>query len=139
MFSKPFEEMGIPQGYGFKPLLFSPFAKALVLQTCSAMDNWRPERLLYRHLAWDRYSIIANLDHLISQESPFLHSSKPLVAYVSTQHQFSLDEEGKKFFRSEILDCSSKLPCQRMKPQLEYVVAELDAAQNVKPIAALPA
>ena len=97
MFSKSFEEMGIPQGYGFKQLLFSPVANALVLQTCSAMDNWRPERLFYWHLAWDRYRIIADPDHLISQESPFLHSSKPLLVYVSAQHQFSLDEEGREF------------------------------------------
>jgi hypothetical protein len=96
MFSKSFEEMGIPPGYGFKQLLFSPVANALVLQTCSARDNWRPERLFYRHLAWDRYQIIANPNHFISQESPFLHPSKPLLAYVSTQHQFSLDEEGKE-------------------------------------------
>jgi hypothetical protein len=96
MFAKSFEEMGIPQGYGFKQLLFSPVANSLVLQTCSAMDNWRPERLFYRRLDWDRYRIIANSDHLISQESPFLHSSKPLLAYVSKQHQFLLDEEGKE-------------------------------------------
>ena len=72
MFSKSFEEMGIPQGYGFKQLLFSLVANALVLHTCSASDNWRPERLFYRHLAWDRYRIMANPDDLISQESPFL-------------------------------------------------------------------
>src|SRR6266478_6330443 len=96
MFSTSFEEMGIPPGYGFRQLLFSPIASALVLQTCSARENWRPERLFYRHLAWDRYRIIGNPDDLISQESPFLHPSKPLLAYVSTQHNFSLDEEGKE-------------------------------------------
>jgi hypothetical protein len=180
MFSKSFEEMGIPQGYGFKQLLFSPVANALVLQTYSAMDNWRPERLFYRHLAWDRYRIIANPDHLISQESPFLHSSKPLLAYVSTQHQFSLDEErgeshSGNWHGLHIVNLESGSETQLVSEEsitlppgtergwiceivsfgdsglfvkaalsknataVEYFVAELDSAQNVKPIATLPA
>jgi hypothetical protein len=178
MFSKSFEEMGIPQGYGFKQLLFSLVANALVLHTCSASDNWRPERLLYRHLAWDRYRIIANPDDLISQESPFLHSSKPLLAYVSTQHRFSLDEEGKECHSGNwhglyivnlekgsetqsVSEESITLPvgtkrgwiCEivsfgdsglfvkaalsKNETVVEYFVAELDDAQNVKPIATL--
>ena len=180
MFSKSFEEMGSPPGYGFKPLLFSPVANALVLQTCSARDNWRPERLFYRHLVWDRYQIIANPDPFISQESPFLHPSKPLLAYVSTQHQFSLDEEGKECHsgnwhglhivnlergsetqsvseesitlpagtkRGWICEIVSfgdsglfvKVALSKNETAVEYFVAELDAAQNVKPIATLPA
>lgn len=180
MFPTSFEEMGIPVGYGFKQLLFSPVANALVVQTCSVRDNWRPERLFFRHLAWDRYRIIGNPDDLVSQESPFLHSSKPLLAYISTQHVFLLDAEGKERHHgnwhglhivnlengSETLSVreeSMTLPagtqrgwiCEivsfgdsglfvkaalsKNKALFEYFVAELDAAQNVKPIAALPA
>jgi hypothetical protein len=180
MFPTSFEEMGIPAGYGFKQLLFSPVANALVLQTCSAMDNWRPERLFFRHLAWDRYRIIGKPDDLISQESPFLHSSKPLLAYISTQHEFSLDEEGKERHHgnwdglhivnlesgSEMQSVSEesitlpagtkqgwiceivsfgdsglfvKAALSKNETLIEYFVAELDAAQNVKPIATLPA
>jgi hypothetical protein len=158
----------------------SPVSNALVLRTCSARDNWRPERLFYRRLAWDRYRIIANPDHLMSQESPFLHSSKPLLAYVSTQHQFSLDEEGieshsgnwhglhivnlengletqfaseesitlppgtERGWICEILSfgdsgLSVKAALSKNEAAFEYFVAELDATQNVKPIAALPA
>ena len=174
-----FDEMGIPAGYGFKRLLFCPVANALVLQTCSARDNWRPERLLFRHLTWERYRPIGKPDDLISQESPFVHPSKPLLAYVSAQHQFSL-EEGKERHSgnwnglhivnlengSEAVSVSEKsitLPtgtkrgwiCEivsfgdsglfvnvalsKNETLVEYFVAELDAAQNVKPIGALPA
>jgi hypothetical protein len=91
-----FEEMGIPAGYGFQQLLFSPVANALVLQASSARDNWRPERLFFRQLADHRYRTIGNPDDLISQQSPFLHSSKPLLAYVSMKHGFLLDAEGKE-------------------------------------------
>jgi hypothetical protein len=180
MFSTSFEEMGIPAGCGFKQLLFSPIANALVLQTCSARDNWRPERLFFRHLAWDRYQIIDNPGDLISQESPFLHASKPLLAYVSMQHKFSLDEEGKKrhsgtWDRLHIFSLESGSETQLVSEEsiilpaetkhgwiceivsfgdsglfvkaalskngtvVEYFIAELDAAQNVKPIATLPA
>jgi hypothetical protein len=89
--------MGIPTGYGLKQLLFSPIAGALVLQTCSANDSWRPERLYFRHTQWDRYRAIGTPDDLVSQESPFIHSSKPLLAFVSNQHNFSLDDEGREF------------------------------------------
>lgn len=175
-----FEEMGIPPGYGFKQLLFSPVASVLVLQTCSARDNWRPERLFFRHLAWDRYRIVGNPSDLTSQESPFLHSSKPLLAYVSMQHSFSLDEEGKerrhghwkglhivnlesgsetqsvddesiilptvtrRGWICEILSFGDsglfvKAALAKSEASIEYFVSELDTAQNVKPIARLPA
>ena len=175
-----FEDMGIPAGYGFKQLLFSPVANAIVLQTCSARDNWRPERLLFRHLAWDRYRTIGKPDDLVSQESPFLHPSKPLLAYVSAQHRFSLDEEGKErhsgnWSRLHIVNLESgsetqsvseesitlpvgiergwiceivsfgdsglfvKVALSKNETVIEYFIAELDDAQTVKPIAALPA
>jgi hypothetical protein len=180
MFSTSFEEMGIPAGYSFKQLLFSPLANAVVLQTYSARSKWRPERLFFRHIAWDRYRIIDSPDDLISQESPFLHPSKPLLAYVSMQHRFSLDEDGKERHGgnwhglhivnlergSEMQSVSEEsitLPtgtkrgwiCEivsfgdsglfvraalsKNETLMEYFVAEFDAAQNVKPIAALPA
>ncbi len=97
MFPISFEEMGIPPEYAFKQLLFSPMASALVLQTCSAKDNWRPERLYFRHSDWDKYRPVGNHADLISQDSPFVHPSKPLLAYNSMQHNFSLDAEGKEF------------------------------------------
>lgn len=117
MFSTSFEEMGIPAGYGFKQLLFSPVANALVLQACSARDNWRPERLFIRHLSSDRYRIVGSPDDLISQEYPFLHPSKPLLAYISTQHEFSLDEDGKEqhygnWHGLHIVDLNSGLEAQ---------------------------
>jgi hypothetical protein len=180
MFPTSFEEMGIPAGYGFKQLLFSPIANTLVLQTCSAGDNWRPERLFFRSLTWDRYRIIGKPDDLISQESPFLHPSKPLLPYISTQHEFSLDEEGNERHhgnwhglhivnlesgveaqsaneetltlppgtkRGWICDIVSfgdsglfvKAALSKKEDLVEYFVAELDIAQNVKPIATLPA
>jgi len=180
MFPTSFEEMGVPAGYGFRQLLFSPVANGLVLQTCSATDNWRPERLFFRHLTWDRYRIISSPDDLISQESPFLHPSKPLLAYVSTQHKFSLDDEGHELHHGNwhglhivSLDSGSetrsvsaesitlpagttrgwiceivsfgdsglfvKAALSKSETVVEYFIAELDAAQNVKPIATLPA
>jgi hypothetical protein len=180
MLSTSFEEMGIPVGYGFQQLLFSPVANALVLQASSATDNWRPERLFFRQLADRRYRTIGNPDDLISQESPFLHSSKPLLAYVSMKHGFLLDDEGKERHHSNwrgihiinlengsetqsVNDASIKLPvgikqgwiCEiasfgdsglfvkaalsKNEALVEYFIAELDAARNVKPIASLPA
>ena len=91
-----FEQVGIPVGYGFKQLLFSPVANTLVLQTCSASDNWRPERLYFRQIDWDQYRAIEVANDLISQESPFIHPSKPLLAFVSVQHQFAVDGEGRE-------------------------------------------
>jgi hypothetical protein len=93
---KSFEEMGISPGYGFKQLLFSVVANALVVQTCSANETWRPERLYFRHTDWDKYQLVGIPDDFVSQESPFIHSSKPSLAYVSVRHKFSLDEEGRK-------------------------------------------
>jgi hypothetical protein len=180
MFPTSFEEMGVPAGYGFKQLLFSPVANALVLQTCSASDSWRPERLFFRHLTWDRYQTIGKPDDLISQESPFLHPSKPLLAYVSMEHKFSMDEEGQELHHgnwhglhivsldrgsetqsvseeSIILPAGTtrgwiceivsfgdsglfvKAALSKNESVVEYFVAELDAGQNVKPIAKLPA
>ena len=86
--------MGIPSGYGFKQLLFSPVANALVLQTQSAGHNWRPERLYYRHTASEKYQNIGEPGDLTSQEFPFVHTSKPLLAYNSMQHRFTLDAQG---------------------------------------------
>jgi hypothetical protein len=96
MFNRSFEEMGIASGYGFKQLLFSPVAKALVVQTQSAGHNWRPERLYFRPVASDKYRNIGEPGDLISQEFPFLHSSKPLLAYNSMQHRFTLDPQGEE-------------------------------------------
>jgi hypothetical protein len=180
MFHKSFEEMGIPAGYSFKQLLFSPGANVLVLQTCSTRDSWRPERLFLRHLSSERYRSIGEPDDLVSQESPFVHPSKPLLAYVSTQHSFSLDEDGKEshsgnwhgihfvslesgLATQSITEKSILLPagtiggwiCEilafgesglfvkaalsKNESVIEYFVAELDAAQTLKPIATLPA
>ncbi len=93
---RSFEEMGIPSEYAFKQLLFSPIANALVLQTCSAKENWRPERLYFRQSEWDKYRLVGNPGDLVSQECPFVHPSKPLLAYNSVQHSFSLDAEGQE-------------------------------------------
>jgi len=93
MWNKSFQEIGLPAGYGFKQLLFSPAAKALVIQAQSAASNWRPERLYVRKLNSDRYEPIGQPDDLTSQDYPFLHSSKPLLAYNSMQHHFSMDAQ----------------------------------------------
>ena len=81
MFGKTFEEMGIPPEYAFRQLLFSPVANALVLQVGSGRDNWRPERLYFRHSEWDKYPLIGNPGDLVSQDSPFVHSSRPLQLF----------------------------------------------------------
>jgi hypothetical protein len=96
MFNKSFQEMGIPPGYGFKQLLFSPVANALVVQTQSTARNWRPERLYFRYAVSDNYQKIGEPGDLISQESPFIHSSKPLLAYNSLQHSFDVDAQGEE-------------------------------------------
>ena len=88
--------MGIPQGYGFKQLLFSPVASALVVQAVSAEKNWRPERLYFRRVNSDKYNLIGQPGDLVSQEYPFLHPSKPLVAYNCLKHHFFADAEGKE-------------------------------------------
>ncbi len=96
MFSKSFTDMEIPAGYGLKQLLFSPAAKVLVVQTQSGGANWRPERLYFRHGDWDKYLPVGTPGDLISQESPFVHQSKPLLAYNSVQHLFTVDAEGEE-------------------------------------------
>jgi hypothetical protein len=96
MFNKSFQEMGIPPGYGFKQLLFSPVANALVVQTQSAGHNWRPERLYFRSAVSDNYRNIGEPSDLTSQEFPFVHSSKPLLAYNSMQHRFTVDAQGEE-------------------------------------------
>ena len=96
MFPTTFQDMGIPAGYAFKQLLFNPTANVLVLQTCSAEDNWRPERLYFRQTEWDKYRLVGSPGDLVSQESPFVHPSKPLLAYNSLQHKFSMDADGQE-------------------------------------------
>src|SRR3979411_3301662 len=96
MFNRSFEEMGIPSGYGFKQLLFSPVANALVVQTQSTGHNWRPERLSFRPGATDKYRTIGEPGDLISQEFPFIHSSKPLLAYNSMQPRLPLGAQGEE-------------------------------------------
>ena len=88
--------MGIPPGYGFKQLLFSTAANALVVQTQSAGKNWRPERLYFRSINSDKYSAIGEPGDLVSQECPFAHPSKPLVAYNCLKHRFSVDARGEE-------------------------------------------
>lgn len=91
-----FENMGIPVGYVFKQLLFSSAANTLVLQACSASESWRPERLYFRHIEEDQYRPIGVPHDLVSQESPFVHSSKPLLAFISNQHKFIVDGEDRE-------------------------------------------
>ena len=93
---KSFQEMGIPPGYGFKLSLFSPIANTIIVQTRSAANNWRPERLYFRHIEADNYRPISQPDALVSQEYPFVHPSKPLVAYNCLKHRFSVDSQGEE-------------------------------------------
>lgn len=88
--------MGIPPGYGFKQLLFSPKANAVVLQAQSAGNNWRPERLYFRLGDSVKYKPIGQPDALESQEFPFVHPSKPLLADNCLRHMFSLDPQGEE-------------------------------------------
>jgi hypothetical protein len=96
MWNRSFQEMGIPPGYGFKQLLFSPAANTLVVQTQSAGKNWRPERLYFRHIESDKYKSVGQPADLISQDFPFVHPSKPLLAYNSLKHSFSVDAQGEE-------------------------------------------
>jgi hypothetical protein len=180
MFGKTFEEMGIPPEYAFRQLLFSPAINTLVLQICSARDNWRPERLYFRHSHWDKYRLIGNPGDLISQESPFVHSSKPLLGYTSIEHSFSADEEGRErhngnwdslqivslengatirstshdtlrlpmgFTRGWVCEIVAfgeaglfvKAALSKNETSFEYVIAELDANEMLKPVVGLPA
>ena len=52
MLNRSFEEMGIPPGYGFRQLLFSPVTSVLVVRAQSSGINWRPERLIFATLSW---------------------------------------------------------------------------------------
>jgi hypothetical protein len=90
MLHRSFEEMGIAPGYRFKQLLFSPAANALVVQAHSSGKHWRPERLYFRHVESDKYTSVGQPADLISQDSPFVHSSKPLLAYNCLKHRFSV-------------------------------------------------
>jgi hypothetical protein len=96
MLNRSFQEMGIPPGYGFKQLLFSPAASALVVQAQSAGKNWRPERLYFRHIESDEYKSVGQPADLISQDYPFVHPSKPLLVYNSSKHRFSVDAQGEE-------------------------------------------
>lgn len=96
MMSRSFEEMGIPPGYGFKQLLFSPVASVLVVQAQSSRKNWRPERLYFRHIEFEKYNAVGQPADLISQDSPFVHPSKPLLAYNCLEHRFSVDASGEE-------------------------------------------
>jgi hypothetical protein len=88
--------MGLPHGYGFKQLLFSPAANALVVQAQSAGRNWRPERLYFRRVESDKYQCVGRPDDLVSQDFPFVHPSKPLLAYNCMRHRFSMDAQGEE-------------------------------------------
>jgi hypothetical protein len=96
MLNKSFQEMGIPPGYGFKQLLYSPVINTLVVQTWSGGHKWRPERLYFRKAALDTYQSIGAPGNLTSQEYPFVHPSKPLLAYLSMHHRFALDIQGEE-------------------------------------------
>jgi hypothetical protein len=96
MLIKSFEGIGIPPRYGFKRLLFSPAANALVVQVQSADTNWRPERLFFRRTASDKYQPVGEPGALYSQEDPVVHASKPLLAYNCLEHKFSIDAQGKE-------------------------------------------
>jgi hypothetical protein len=96
MFPTTFQDMGIPAGYAFKHLLFSPTANVLVLHACSAEDNWRPERLYFRQTVWNKYRLVGNPGDLVSQESPFVHPTEPLLAFNSLRHEFLLDTDGQE-------------------------------------------
>ena len=96
MFSKAFTDADIPPGYGFKQLLFSPIAKALVVQVESVGPSWRPERLYYRHNDSEKYQLLGDPHYLSSQESPVIHQSGTLLAYNSLRHKFSVNSEGEE-------------------------------------------
>ena len=96
MLNRSFQEMGIPPGYGFKQLLFSPAASALVVQAQSVGKHWRPERLYFRHIESDEYKSVGQPADLISQDYPFVHPSKPLLVYNSKKHRFSVDAQGEE-------------------------------------------
>jgi hypothetical protein len=91
-----FQGMGIPPGYGFKKLLFSPVANVLVVQAQSAANNWRPERLYFRHTSQETYRPVGEPGDLYSQESPLVHPSKPLLAYNLMEHRFTINAHGKE-------------------------------------------
>ncbi len=96
MLNRSFEEMGIPPGYGFKHLLFSPVASVLIVQAQSSGKDWRPERLYFRQIASDKYNAVGQPEDLVSQDSPFAHPSKPLLAYNCLEHRFSVDATGEE-------------------------------------------
>jgi hypothetical protein len=96
MWNRSFQEMGLPPGYGFKQLLLSPVANALIVHAQSAGRNWRPERLYFRKLESEQYQPVGQPGDLTSQDHPFVHPAKPLLAYNSMKHRFSVDADGKE-------------------------------------------
>jgi hypothetical protein len=135
---------------------------------------------LLGHVASLRLLKIGDPGDLMSQAHPFLHPSKPLLAYISEQHEFSLDEEGKeshfgnwhglhvvsleKGQKMRLVNKESitlpmgtkrawicefvpfgdsglfvKAALSKNESEVQYYIAELDAADTIKPIAALPA
>src|ERR1051326_6801508 len=96
MFNKSFEEMGVPAGYGFRQMLFNPSANFIVIQTNSTGRPWRPERLFFRHVASLNYRSVGAPGDLTSQEYPFVHPAKPLLAYNAMLHRFIVEPDGKE-------------------------------------------
>ena len=94
MFDSSFTDLGIPPGYGFRQLLFNPTANVLVVQTTSGPQNWRPERLYFRHVDSAKYMNIGTPDDFISQESPVVSLSEPLLAFSCLRNSLWIDSEG---------------------------------------------
>ena len=120
MFDRSFQDMGIPAGYAFKKLLFSPTASVIVVQAQSAGENWRPERLYLRSTTENQYSQVGTPGDLISQESPTIH--KALLAYNLMQHSFSIDDKGKERHSGDwdslrVFSLKARLEVQEITPK----------------------
>ena len=92
---RTYQQLGIPEGYGFKKLLYVPSSKLIVVQVKSWPHDWRnPDRLFLRGIDETAYRPIGTPAEMASQESPTLHPVRPLLAYISDVHSFSRDIHG---------------------------------------------
>ena len=76
-------ELGIPEGYAPRRLLFNPPSETMILelQGLGDISNWRPTRLYLKHKNAAKYSQIGSPDETTSYESPVTSLKQPLLGF----------------------------------------------------------
>ena len=76
-------ELGIPEGYAPRRLLFNPPSETMILELQGLGDitNWRPTRLYLKHKNAAKYTQIGSPDETTSYESPVASPKQPLLGF----------------------------------------------------------